>query len=170
MHAAVNFHSRMVSDINDTLRLISFSTCSVLSQIRPQIRKNCLRQWDLLSQSIYLHTDNAVYAQPCTEQLLCFLFGIRIWPRIPDCRPSCDGKGTLQAGIWPVRCSGLNRDKLFILPFIISYTPYRMPFTDVRKVLLITTWISSCFFFSKCVSLSPACDHGGKPAAALFQV
>ena len=79
-------------------------------------------------------------------------------------------KGTLQAGIWPVRCSGLNRDKLFILPFIISYTPYRMPFTDVRKVLLITTWISSCFFFSKCVSLSPACDHGGKPAAALFQV
>ena len=48
-------------------------------------------------------------------------------------------KGTLQAGIWRVRCSGLNRDKLFILPFIISYAPYRMPFTDVRKVLLITT-------------------------------
>ena len=55
-------------------------------------------------------------------------------------------KGTLQAGIWPVRCSERNRNKLFILLSIIPYTPYRMPFTDVRKVLLITTWISSCFF------------------------
>ena len=75
MHAAVDFHSRMVSDINDTLRLISFSTCSALSQIRPQqVRKNCLRQWDLLSQSIYLHTDSAVYAQPVLNSYHMFSF------------------------------------------------------------------------------------------------
>ena len=79
-------------------------------------------------------------------------------------------KGTLQAGIWPVRCSGLNRDKLFILPFIISYTPYRMPFTDVRKVLLITTWISSfCFLANMCIII-PRLWSWRKASRGLFQV
>ncbi len=44
-----------------------------------------------------------------------------------------------------------------------------MPFTDVRKVLLITTQIPSLARWQICVSLSPAHDPGEKPAMAYFK-
>ena len=78
----------------------------------------------------------------------CFIVGVTfdLAPLTASATSSMAYMGTLLAGIW------------------------QMPFADVLKVLLITTWSSSSARWQNIVSLYPMDAHGGEPAAAPCQV